>query len=114
MEPPSRRAEALRFSLVREITRADLAGVLKAIADRGAERQAELVAAALRRYWRWLGSDVMTTKTGVAAGAMDGLRAPERTLVEDDDDDGDKTSRVPVADDLRGSCGGCATTPRRR
>jgi hypothetical protein len=70
-------------SLVKDIARQDMAGVLKAIANRGAERQAELVAAALRRFWKWLGSDAMVAKTSVDSGAMDTLRAPERTLVED-------------------------------
>lgn len=89
-------------SLVKDITRQDMAGVLKAIANRGVERQAELVAAALRRFWKWLGSDAMVAKTSVEPGVVDTLRAPERTLVEDGDGDGDGENalRVPGADDV--------------
>jgi integrase len=88
--------------LVDEITRQDMAGVVKAIADRGAERQAELVTVALRRFFKWLGSDTEIKRTNVQPGVMEPLLAPERTLVEDDgsDDDGDNTSRVPTADDV--------------
>jgi len=86
--------------LVKDISRKDLTGAVKAIADRGAERQAELTAAALRRFWKWLGSDAESPRTSVEPGIMDALRAPERTLVEDGGDDGDNAVRIPGADEM--------------
>ncbi len=83
---------------VRDITRQELAEAVAAIARRGAERQAELTTIALRRMFKFLGSDAMVTQTNVQPGIMDSLVAPERSLKEDDD--GSNSLKVPDADDL--------------
>ncbi|WP_156967894.1 hypothetical protein [Methylosinus sp. PW1] len=71
---------------VRNIHRSDAAKVVAAIAQRGAERHAEVVAVTIRGLWRFLGHDARRAETGVDPEEMRGLRAPERTLVEDDDE----------------------------
>ncbi|MGA2493232.1 MAG: integrase family protein [Roseiarcus sp.] len=88
----------LHSRLVNSITRLELAEAVAAISKRGAERQAESSTIALRRLFKFLGSDAMQRKTNVEPGIMDSLRAPERSL--DESDDGANALKVPSADDV--------------
>lgn len=77
----------------------------KAIAEvhaTGKERRAEKMADTLRPMWTWLGSKAVTLDSGVKAGVMKELRAPERSRDEegddDEDEDGHGTYVPPVAE----------------
>lgn len=75
----------------------------KAIAEvhaKGTERRAEKIADTLRPMWTWLGSKAVTLDSGVRAGAMKELRAPERSRVEagDSDEEEDGHYVPPVAE----------------
>ena len=86
---------------VDKVTREDVAAVLSSLAKRGAERQAELSAIACRRLFAWLGDDAQRVKYKVQPGIMAGLKAPERTLKEsEDEDDGSEALHVPTGQEI--------------
>jgi integrase len=87
-----------RDRYVSTIKREEVAEAVAAIARRGAERQAETCAIAVRRFFAWLADDAQRGKYKVTPGLLAGLKAPERTLDEDDE-----SSRlyVPDGEDIR-------------
>ncbi len=86
---------------VDKVTREDVATVLAALAKRGAERQAELSAIAVRKMFAWLSDDAQRIKYRVQRGVMVGLKAPERSLREsEDEDDGSEALHVPSAEEI--------------
>ena len=74
-------------SPVARITRQDMAAAVAAIHRSGRETHAANVVRALTAFWSWLERDEFIARSGVAPGVMRGLRAPDRTLDEDDEDD---------------------------
>lgn len=81
--------ELKRFEkkLVSDISRQTLAGIVADIHRSGRERHAEHLASVLRPMWHFLEEDAQIRRSGVAVGSMSALRAPSRTLVENDGDD---------------------------
>ncbi len=73
--------QRFRGRMVRDITRQEIAEVVREIYAR-AERQAETTVVAVRRLYSYLGSDDMNGRTGVEDGRMVGLKARERTSSE--------------------------------
>jgi integrase len=71
---------------VADITRADVAEVIAKIHKR-AERQAETSVIAARSLYSFLARDDMVARTGVLSGSLSDLKAPERTLCEDEESD---------------------------
>lgn len=80
-------AEMKRFHArdVGSVTRIEVAEAIAEIHSRGKERQANVTAVAVRSLFAFLGRDDQTRRSGVEAGRMDALEAPEDTLIEDDD-----------------------------
>ncbi len=76
----------------------------KAIAEvhaKGTERRAEKIADTLRPMWTWLGSKAVTLDSGVRAGVMKELKAPERSRDEEGDNDEDEDGHyVPPVSEL--------------
>lgn len=79
--------------LVCTVTRQEMAESVRAIFARGAERQAQTTAIAVRGLFEFLGGDDVSRLSGVEPGRMERLKAPERTL--DEDDAGDGALHVP-------------------
>jgi hypothetical protein len=73
-----------RVNLVSRVTREAVAEAITAISRRGAERQAETSAIAVRGMFKWLGGDAQRARYGVAQDLLRGLRAPERSMDESD------------------------------
>jgi len=71
-----------------QITRQDVARVLAEIHSTGRETHAANVGRAVTAFWTWLERDENLARSMVTVGAMRGLRAPDRTIDEDDEDDG--------------------------
>jgi integrase len=69
------------------ITRAEIAGIVAKIHASGRESTAEHIVRVVTPFWKWLAQDRQASRSGIQLGVMDGLRAPERTLDEDDEDD---------------------------
>jgi len=72
---------------VARLTRQDMAGVVARIHRSGRETHAQNVVRALTAFWSWLERDEWIGKSGVTPGVMRGLRAPDRSLDNDDDVD---------------------------
>ena len=89
-----------RDVLVKDVTIEQMAEALKAISARGKERYAETVAVAVRRLFAWCGADSQRARTSVPKDTMKDLRAPERTLDEEANEDDDNSGAVPIADDI--------------
>lgn len=73
-------------SPVARLTRQDMAAAVAAIHRSGRETHAANVVRAITAFWSWLERDEWIGKSGVTAGVMRGLQAPDRTLDEDDDE----------------------------
>jgi len=71
------------------ITRAEVAGIVAKIHRSGRESTAEHIVRVVNPFWKWLAQDEQIKKSGVMPGVMQGLVAPERTLDETDDDEGE-------------------------
>ena len=86
----SRDLSGLDPEQVSNLTRQQFAEILDDIHRSGREPHAEHVARVVRPFWTWLGKDAQLARSGVVPGSMDGLRAPERSRIDDDDDDEDQ------------------------
>lgn len=71
------------------ITRAEVAGIVAKIHRSGRESTAEHIVRVIRPFWKWLALDGQIKKSGITPGVMTGLAAPERTLDESNDDEGE-------------------------
>lgn len=72
---------------VARISRQDLAGVIARIHRSGRETHAANVLRAITAFWSWLERDEWIGRSGVTPGVMRGLRAPDRTLDDNDGED---------------------------
>jgi integrase len=72
---------------VSTISRIDLAEIVADIHGSGRETHADHVARVLRPFWNWLGLDAQQKRSGVLPGVMSSLRPPERSRVDDDDEE---------------------------
>ena len=72
---------------VSTISRIDLAEIVADIHGSGRETHADHVARVLRPFWKWLGLDAQAKRSGVQPDIMTSLRAPERSRVDDDDEE---------------------------
>lgn len=80
-----------------QITRQAMAQALAEIHRSGRETHAANVQRAVTAFWSWLVRDENLAKSMVTANTMTGLRAPDRTIDEDDDDDGHVPPLAEVA-----------------
>jgi integrase len=71
-----------------QITRQTVAEALAEIHRSGRETHAANVQRAVTAFWSWLERDENLARSMVMAGTMTGLRAPDRTVDEDDDYEG--------------------------
>lgn len=89
----------LDLQQVSTISRQHIAEILADVHRSGRETHADHIARVVRPFWNWLGQDAQIGKSGVAPGCMATLRAPERSRVDDDDDDGHGTY-VPSLEEM--------------
>lgn len=73
------------------ITREELAEILVAIHASGREAHSHHVARVLRPFWTWLSDDGRRNTSGAAKNMLVGLQAPERSVSDDEDEDGHGT-----------------------
>lgn len=74
-------------TVVARITRQDMATAVALIHRSGRETHAENVVRAVSAFWSWMARDEWIQKSGVARDIMRGLRAPDRSLREDEDEE---------------------------
>lgn len=72
---------------VARITRQMMSTAVASIHRSGRETHAENTVRAITPFWGWLAADTQIDKSGVQPGVMIGLKAPDRSLREDDDDE---------------------------
>lgn len=72
---------------VARITRQMMSTAVASIHRSGRETHAENVVRAITPFWNWLAADTQIEKSGVAPGVMQGVRAPDRSLREDEDEE---------------------------
>ncbi len=80
--------DILKGRFVADIKRVHLAMIVAKVHSTGRERHSEHLASVLRPMWKFLGQDAHIRRSGIEVGVMIGLKAPPRTLVEDDGDGG--------------------------
>jgi integrase len=85
---------------VSNISRQDLAEIIADVHRSGRETHADHIARVVRPFWTWLGQDAQIGRSGVRPDTMTTLRAPERSRVDDDDDEDEHGTYVPSLEEM--------------